>query len=89
MGVYNNKAVIFLLMFEHGVVSQGLKKLSYVGFAFILYTKHVTTSIENLYYFYIVQIFVAREVFRARCYLSFSPISLFDPLYATCELFRT
>jgi hypothetical protein len=76
-------------MFEHGVVSQGLKKLSYVGFAFILHTKHVTTSIENLYYFYIVQIFVAREVFRARCYLSFSPISLFDPLYATCELFRT
>jgi hypothetical protein len=50
-------------MFEHGVVSQGLKKLSYVGFASILYTKHVSSSIENLYYFYIERIFVAREVF--------------------------
>ncbi len=63
MGVYNNKVIIFLLMFEHGVVSQGLKKLSYVGFAFILYTKHVTSSIEILYYFNIERIFVAREVF--------------------------
>jgi hypothetical protein len=63
LGVYNNKVIIFLLMFEHGVISQGLKKLSYVDFAFILYTKHVTSSIEILYYFYIERIFVAREVF--------------------------
>lgn len=37
-------------MFEHGVVSQGLKKLSYVGFAFIVYTKLVSSSILLLYW---------------------------------------